>query len=220
MIIGYTLLIIALAELCLGLWFLTRKNRNQTMLWYGLFAISSAIYVGANGLGYATDQIMGRWAENLAWSGGAMATAFYLPFSYSLPISRRPLRELAILALWPVALFAPGFLFSNAFVIQQRMVNFGNGYETKQGPYMWFFLLFMAVYWIWSITNHFRVFTKGDSTTKRNVGIILVGTLGSLLVTTYFDVFIPLNEVSRIGFIGSIMTIFWLGSALYVLLKK
>lgn len=220
MTIGVILVIIAAGELILGLWFLTRRSRNQTMLWYGLFAISSAVYVGSNGLGFILDVGFGRMAENFGWAGGALATACYLPFSYSFPIPRRPIRELLILVIWPVLIFVPGFLFSNAFLAQERIVSFGTGYQTVEGPYFWLFIIFLAVYWGWSIGNHIRVFVRGDGATRGNVGIILVGTLLSLIVTMYFDVLKPITAVSTLGYVGSLMTTFWLGSALYVLLKK
>lgn len=220
MTIGIILLVIAAGELVLGLWFITQRSRNQTTLWYGLFALGSAVYVGANGLGFVSDVQYGKLAENFAWAGGAIATAFFLPFSYSFPIPRRPLRELVILALWPALLFIPGFLFSGAFITQQRIVHFGNGYKTAQGPYMWFFLVFLAVYWLWSLANLIGTIRRSDGTNRRNTNIILGGTLVSLVLTSYFDVFIPLTEPSRVGYIGSLMTIVWLGSALYVLMKK
>lgn len=218
--IGYILLAIAVAEAWLGLWFIIRYPKNQTTVWYGLFALSSAVYVGANGFGYVDWFITGQLAEHLAWAGGAMSTIFFLPFSFSFPIARRTYRELLPWVIWPLIIFVPGFLFTNAFVLQHAVVRFGHGYRTAEGPYLWLFLLLLVGYWGVSIYNLASRFTKSGGVHRSQLRILLIGTIISLAVTVYGDVYLPLTSITRIGYIGSLFTVFWLGSATYILLRK
>lgn len=67
MLIGAAFFLIALAEIVLGLFLVTRYERNQATFWYGLFAIGVAMYVGSNGLGYLRDNLY--IAERLGWVG-------------------------------------------------------------------------------------------------------------------------------------------------------
>src|SRR5262245_50225354 len=110
---GSFLLLIAVAELCLGIWFLTQYQKNQATSWYGLFAIATAIYVASNGLGYLINNFY--IAERFGWVGGIMTATFILPFSFSFPLPQKPIQQLLPLVLWPLAVFIPGFLLTDIF---------------------------------------------------------------------------------------------------------
>lgn len=220
MIIGIILLVIALAELGLGLKFLFSSQRNQTTIFYGLFAIGSAVYVSSNGFGYLGWPFNPQLAESFGWAGGALATIFFLPFSFSFPIPRRTFRELWVLVVWPLLIFIPGFIFTDLLVRHRGVIAFGQGYKTDTGPYMWVFLLFIAVYWLWSICNFVLSYRKTDGIHRSQMRIILFGTLVSVTGTLIMDVYEPLRHVSHYGYVGSLLTAFWLGSSAYILLKK
>ncbi len=220
MIIGYILLLIALAEFFLGLYLIFRYQRSQATMWYGLFAIAISVYVGANGLGYVNTVVTGQWAEHIAWVGGMATAMFFLPFSYTFPLPRRSARELVPLAIWPLAIIIPGLLFTNLFVQQQSIVRFGQGYKTATGPYFWFMILIFLVYWIWAITNLIIRLRKSDGTHRQYLQLILIGIFLSLLVSAIFDIYMPLTHVTRYGYIGSLFSTIWLGFTSYIILKK
>lgn len=220
MTIGIILMVIALAELGLGLWFLTDKNRNQATFWFGLFAISSAIYVGSNAFGYLGGPINPQMAEHYGWAGGALATIFFLPFTLSFPVPRRSMRELWTIIIWPLVIFIPAFIYSDLLVKNRAILKFGQGYTAQSGPYLWFFLLFVAVFWTWSIWNLIVSYRRTDGLHRQNLAIILVGTLISVIVTLFMDVYAPLTRVSHYGYVGALCTAFWFASSAYILLKK
>ena len=159
-------------------------------------------------------------AESLGWVGGALATIFFLPFSFSFPIARRSFRELWTVVIWPLLVFVPGFLVTDLFINQRALSRFGEGYETASGPYMWVFILFLIVYWSWSIYNLVLSYRKLDGIHHKQLQIILFGTMISLSATLFMDVYIPLTQVSHIAYVGSLFTVVWLGSSTYILLKK
>ena len=153
MIIGVILLVIAIAELFLGLRFIFGYEKRQATIWYGLFCIGVATYVGANGLGFITDS----WfiGERIGWIGGIFAAILFLPFSYSFPIARRSLCELLPLVLWPAVIFIPALLLTDIFLLDQAIISYSEGYQTAVGQYFWFMLLVFAFYWLWAIINVF-----------------------------------------------------------------
>lgn len=218
--IGYVLLLLSFAEFFLGLYFLTRYKNQQSTFWYGLFCIGVAIYVGMNGMGYTNALIAGRFAEHLSWAGGALATAFFLPFTYTFPLPRWRVSESLPWAVWPVVLFVPGFLFSNIFVVQQGIVRFGEGYKTATGEFFWFFLLFFVSYWIWSIVNLVRSYRIADGIRRLQLKVLLLGVLLSLAGSTVFDIYMPLTNVVRYGYMGSLFTSAWVGVTSYIILKR
>ncbi|GEM_PF-5498247 len=218
--IGWTLLLIAIAEFFLGIWFLTRYQRNQATLWYGLFAISASIYVGANGLGYANWLITGQLAEQLAWVGGINTAFFFLAFSFSYPLPIRNNKEIFPWVLWPVGVFTLGILFSEAFIGHQHIVVFGKGYTTDTGSLFWLMILVFGIYWIWSVTNFIRRARALDGVFRRNIQLILAGIFCSLLVSSVFDIYMPLTNVTRFGYVGSLFTSVWLGFTSYIILRK
>lgn len=219
MLIGIILIVIAVAELCLGVFFLNRYQKNQATMWYGLFAISVAKYVGANGLGY-TGWIDGQLAEHLAWIGGMSTAFFFLPFSYSYPLPLRPVRELWTLALWPLVIFFPGLLWTGAFIGQRGIVKFGEGYTTDMGPYFWFMIFVFGTYWLWAIWNLSKRLGSTDGIHRRNIQLILGGIITSLIVSAVFDIYFPLADITRYGFLGSLFTSVWFGFTSYILVRK
>lgn len=218
--IGWLLLVIALAELCLGLFFLFRYQKNQATFWYGLFAISAALYVGSNGLGYADALISGQMAEQLAWIGGMNTAFFFLAFSYSFPLPVKNNKEVLPWVVWPAGLFTLGILFTDVFIGRQVIPLFGEGYTTDAGPLFWFMVTTFGLYWVWSVTNFIRRARVSDGVFRRNIQLILAGIFCSLAVSSVFDIYMPLTNVTRFGYVGSLFTSVWLGFTSYIILKK
>lgn len=220
MITGTILVILALAQLILGLRFIFGYQRSQTLVWYGLFMVGVALYVGANGLGYLKLLLTQGQAEHLAWTGGALTATFILPFSFVFPLQRKSARELLPWVLWPLLIFVPGILWTNAFILQKANVNFGNGYMTQPGSFFPFFLIFFALYWLWALVNLVRSYRGTDGIHRQQVKIFLIGTLVSVLISSYFDILRPLTSATQFGYVGSLCSSIWFGFTAYILLKK
>lgn len=218
--IGWLLIAIALVEVWLGFWFLTKYQKNQATLWYGLFSFAAALYVGANGFGYLGEYISGDTAEHLAWTGGFMTAVFFLPFSFNFPLPTKSTQEVLPWVLWPAAIFIPGLLFTDLFVARSSIVAFGPGYATATGDFFWSMIVIFAGYWLWSLTNLVRAWRRADGMHKRNVQLVTVGIIVSLLVSAAFDIILPLNAATKYGFVGSLFTSVWLGVTGYILVKK
>lgn len=218
MVIGYILLVIALVEFILGLWFIFRYQKSQATIWFGLFCIGSSIYVGGNGIGFVIDNV--SFAERIGWAGGALATTFFLPFSYTFPIARRTVRELLPWVLWPTIFFCFGSLFTDLIVEDIGLISYRVGYRTADGPYFWTFLVFFAVYWIWALWNLAFTIRKSDGYHRWQAKMVITGIIASLIVSTIFDITLPLITVSHFGYVGSFFTSIWLGFTSYILLKR
>lgn len=218
-LIGIILFVIALSELAIGLRFLFRYQRSASTIFYGLFALGTALYVGANGLGYGGH--IPLWiGERLSWCGGALATILFLPFVYSYPTPQRSMRELLPLVVWPILLFIPAMLFTDLIVRAPESTVFGNGYRTATGDYFWAFLVFYAVYWLWSLIVLGRRMVASDGIHRHNLQLVFTGIILSLSAATIFDVVIPITSASQLGFIGSLMTSAWLGVTAYILVRR
>lgn len=218
MIIGYILTIIAATEVILGLYFLVRYQKSPTSVSYGLFALGSAVYVGANGLGYLSGSFL--IGERLGWLGGFLATVFYLPFSQSFPIPKKRWRELFPWILWPLLLFGGGILFTNMFITVSGLSRFGEGYKIATGAYFWLLLVFLLSYWTWSVTNLIRAHRISGGSQRKLVKYVMIGTFISLAGSLIFDVAIPLIVPNNFGYVGSLLTSAWLGMTAYILVKK
>lgn len=220
MIIGFILLLIAIAEVALGVWFLTKYQRNQATMWYGLFAIGAAIYVASNGYGFLFNSIQGDLTERFGWLGGGILTAFFLAFSFTFPLPKKKLSELLPLVIWPLAVFIPGFLWTDVFLHRQPLIHYGTGYQTAPGPFFWFFVVYFAVYWMWAITNLVIRLRVSDGLHRWMIRMVLFGILASLAVSSVFDITLPLVTTSRFGYVGSLFTSVWLGFTSYIILRK
>ncbi len=218
MIIGYILTLLGVIEVGLGLYFLFRYQKSPATISYGMFALGSAVYVGANGIGYLTGSFF--IGERLGWVGGILATIFFLPFSLSFPFPRKSWQELLPWIAWPTAIFVLGLLFTDLFIEQSGTVKFGEGYKTATGEYFWLMTLFIAIYWIWSIANLVRSHHISGGFQRRILQYVLVGTIISLSGAIIFDVIYPLVETSKLGFLGSIFNVAWLGMTAYILVKQ
>lgn len=219
MTIGFILLVLALAELVIGIRFLFRYQRSTTSVFYGFFCFSVALYVGANAIGFL-HVANGNTAERLGWAGGAIATAFFLPFTYVFPLPQRTGRELFPWAFWPVLLFGFGMLFSDVFIQTPGVINYGQGYQTTTGSYFWVFLIFFGFYWLWSLVNLARSYQHSDGIHRIQIRVIIVGIVFSLIAASIFDIILPLITPSPFGYVGSLLTSAWLGATTYILLKK
>lgn len=216
--IGWLLIAISLVEVWLGFWFLTKYQKNQATMWYGLFAWAIALYVGANGLGYLINNFY--IAERFGWIGGIMTAALILPFSFSFPLPLRPVRELAILAIWPAAVFIPGFWLTDIFITNQGLIDYRGGYQTLVGQYFWFALTFFAIYWLWALVNLFRAMQRSEGRPQWQLRTILIGLVVSLLFSVAFDIILPLVTSSTFGYVGSLFSSIWVGMTAYILVKK
>lgn len=218
MIIGYLLTALAAVEVFLGLYFLFRYVKSPATISYGLFALGSAVYVGANGVGYLTGSFY--IGERLGWTGGILATIFFLPFSFSYPYPRKSWQDLLPWIAWPVAIFVSGLLFTDLFITQGSTVKFGAGYRTATGEYFWLILLFVAIYWLWSLVNLAKGYKISVGIQHRVLQYVLIGTIISLSGTILFDVIYPLVATSKFGFLGSLFNMAWLGMTASILVRK
>lgn len=218
MTIGIILTTLGVFELFVGLYFLLKYQRSPAILFYALFAFGSAIYVGANGLGYTFDSYL--LGERASWIGGILATTFFLPFSMSYPYSRHSYRELLPWVVWPILVFGFGTAFTELFIRNIGAAHFAYGYKTSTGDFFWLLLVFIGMYWVWSIFNILKSMRSSVGVQRRLTMYILLGTTVSLLASISFDIIVPLIFVSRIGYLGSLMNAAWLGTTTYILLKK
>lgn len=218
MAIGYVLLALATIESLLGIWFIVRYQKSASTIFYGLFCIGVAVYVGANGLGQIKDIF--DIGERFSWAGGAMATALFLPFSFSFPVPRRTSRELLPLVLWPLIIFPLAMIFTDLFIRTEGIVSYREGYQTAAGSFFWFFLTFFAVYWLWAIGNLVTSHRSSDGIHRWQLKMILIGIGASLSVSVAFDIILPLLIRSPFGYVGSLMTSVWLFVTAYIVLKK
>lgn len=218
MLIGLILLAIALTEFFLGLYFIFRYEKQQSTMWWGLFFIGASIYVGANGVGFLWDNLY--FAERFGWAGGALATSFFLPFSFSFPTPQRSVRELLPWVVWPIIVFGFGSLFTNLFIEEQGIISYREGYQTAAGKFFWLYILFFTTYWVWAIANLVKSFLRSDGIHRWILKIILIGILTSLLVSTIFDITLPLISKSRFGYLGSLFTSVWVLFTGYILVAK
>lgn len=220
MTIGAVLIGLAIIELILGLYFIFRYEKRQSTIWYGLFCMGVAVYVGANGLGYTGKIISGNTAEHFSWVGGLIATTFFLPFSFSFPVSRKKISELLPQVVWPLVVFLPGLLFTDVFIVHRFIQNFSKGYSVVEGQYLWLFLLFFAMYWIWAITNLLRSYQISDGIQKKHIRVLLFGLLISLAASWIFDIYISLVSDTSLGYLGSLLTSAWLGVTAWIIRKS
>lgn len=219
--IGWILIIIAVAEFFLGFWFLTKYQKNQATFWYGLFSMGAAVYVMSNGFGFLG---LGdpNYTEKVGWSAGAFLTACFLGFSYSFPLPRKTMSELLPLVIWPIIVFVPAILFTTLIIgfSDNQLFNYKTGYMTASGPYFWTFMLFFGAYWTWSIRNLIINYVKSDGIHRWQMGNILFGVATSLVVSITFDIIFPLVVLTKFGYIGSLATSVWLGFTSYIIVKK
>lgn len=221
MLIGIILLIIALTELFIGFWFLVKYKNNQATFWYGLVCLGVTLYVGANGIGYLGIFLNGNIAERIAWLGALLFTISFLSFVYSYPVVKKKAADLMVLIIWPLAVFAPVFLWTNFIIKNNGILHYREGYTRAFGEYFWYFLIFFLVYWLWSIIILGQRLKDSDGLHRRNLMIILWGVLISLFAGVIFDIILPLTHpLSNFGYIGSLFTSVWLGVTSYILLKK
>lgn len=221
MTIGVILLVLAFTELMIGLRFIFSYERGQASVWYGLFAISVSIYVCFNGLGYTGYVVDGNYAERFAWLGAVMLTTFFLPFVYSFPYSSKKVSEVISWVAWPILIFGGGFIGTELFVKSNKLYNYRSGYQRVMGEYMWVFLVFFFAYWVWSIFELSRRLRKSDGIHKSQIILVLFGIIISLLVSTIFDIILPITAgLNPYGYIGSLFTSAWLIATSYILIKR
>jgi hypothetical protein len=220
MIIGWILIALALTELLIGLRFIFGYQKNQTTLWYGLFMIGVAVYVGSNGFGYLNPSHSATFAEHLGWAGGILATVLFLPFSYSFPVIRKSNSEMWALVMWPILIFVPAVMGTDLIIKHQAIMQLTHGYTSQPGPYLWAYIAVFCGYWLWSIINMVVGIQHSDGINRRHVSLLLVGVLVSLGIAIYTDMYMTLTSVMNIGYLGSLATSIWFGFTSYILLKK
>ncbi|MEK7637601.1 MAG: histidine kinase N-terminal 7TM domain-containing protein [Patescibacteria group bacterium] len=218
MLIGYILILISLAELVLGIFLISRYQRSQAKIWYGLFCIAIAIYVGGNGLGYLRNNLY--IAERVGWVGGILTAIFILPFSFTFPLPRKRFSELWPLVIWPAIIFVPAILATNILLNNNGEISYRLGYSTLKGPYFWAMLGLFGVYWVWALINLFWRRSHSDGIHRWQLNSLLLGIVVSLVVSVTTDIIFPLVTKSTIGYVGSLFSAVWLGFTAYIILRK
>jgi hypothetical protein len=220
MIIGFILLAIAVVQVIIGLNLIFKYQRSASPIFYAFFSFAVALYAGANGLGFTglfqNDGIF----ETLAWTGGMLTAVFILPFSYAFPQKRKTNSELLALSIWPFIIIVGGLLFSDLFIIPQKIANYGTGYTTLAGSYFWFMILIFAVYWIWAVRNLWLSFRTSGGFNRWMLRVLLIGLVVSVLTSTVFDIIFPLTMPTRFGYIGSLLSAIWVGATGYIMVRK
>lgn len=215
--IGAILVIVAILDLVLAFWFFLAYTRvSYATRWYGLFSLSVALYVGANGLGYL-NIISSGTAESFAWAGGMLTAVFFLSFSYTFPVPTRTTASLFPWVFWPGIIFLAGFLGGDIFIQNNELSPTGYSLVAGQGFYL--AVLIFITYWTWSIINLLRSMSKTDGRMRLNLKIILFGVFVSLLTSIVFDILLPIRSVTGVGYLGSVATTIWLFTTTYIIVK-
>jgi len=219
MLIGYILLAIAAVEIYIGLVLLFRYQHSLATVFYGLFSISVALYAGSNGFAYVQTIFSNNAAEYLSWVGAMPIAAFLLSFSFSFPAPKRQLRELIPWIIWPLVIFIPGLLFTDLF-IQHTTIPFVPGQKTSSGALLWFFLLIFGIYMVWAFRNLIVSYKTTTGYYRWLLKILIIGLILSFIVSSIFDITIPLITETNFGYIGSLFTSVWVIITGYIMLKK
>lgn len=220
MLIGYILLVIAAAQVLIGLTLIFRYQKKPATIFYGLFALSAAVIVAANGIGYLSNTVPANTLETITWSSAILLPIFFLGFCFSFPIPRRPIREILPLIIWPIFIFPLAIISSDSIIIHRHIEAFRDNYAVSPGQLMWMYIVVFSVYWIWGIYLLIKEHTKSTGYYRWFIRIVIISVFISLTTSVYFDLIQPIANTSRYSFIGSLFTAVWVIITSYLMLKK
>ncbi len=213
MLVGYLLLILAVAQISIGAFFLIRHNRKLSRVSFGLLALCSALYVGTNGVSMAHWVGHQNILEILIWVEITLITCSFFLFSFSFPFLKKNGSNLVPLLGWPILFFVTSLAFT-PIVVSFQTDSVANGqYTINAGPFIWQFALFLVIYISWAminLTKRQHLAQDGQRITLRTNAYFAL--LWALAVIT-FDIVLPLLGIMTFSYIGSIISAIWIITA-------
>jgi hypothetical protein len=220
MIVGYLLLILAIMQIVIGTYLISRYTHNLSTISYGVFAWCSAIYVGANGIGFTRLVSNPNIPEMIAWTGGVLVTCAFFFFSFNYPLPKRSLISLLPLLAWPVLFFVPALLFSHLVIVYQSNVLYGEPYHIHYGSFFWQFIIFLIVYWSWAITNLVKHLSSTYGTQRSVLNSVLLFATTWMVSALFFDIILPMAGHSTLSFMGSLVSAVWVIATTRIILRQ
>lgn len=218
---GYLLIIIGLAEVVLGLWFIFRYKRSPMNTWYLAFVFSVAFWVLANAgiYFYANNLDQAQFYNELTWLGGVFIAFTFLFFSFYFPISLKPVKGYYyLLIIIPLILFIYLIFFSDLFVTGMAFEDYNQQFFT--GSLFFLFPVYFFIYWTWALVNLIRKLKRTDGAHIQQLKLLLAGVLISSVIIIIFDIIYPLLGKAVVSGLGPEFTLVWLGFTTYIILKK
>ncbi|MFA5070530.1 MAG: histidine kinase N-terminal 7TM domain-containing protein [Patescibacteria group bacterium] len=221
---NFILIPIAILELILGLYILSRRPRSAVSVSFAIFCFSVALWVFSNGFGYvleSPDSFKVFWWY-LTFPSASLIASVFLYFSWVFPYKSKEIRLREYLAvIIPTVVFSLVIAFSDIFI---KGIDFNlNPPPFIFGPFYHVFAIYFLFFWIGALINLIIKYKKSDGIHRWQLKYLLIGVflssifgMGTNLLLPYF---FHLKTLSY-DFIGPGSSIIWLGMVSYIIWKK
>lgn len=220
---NFILIPIAILELILGIYILSRRPRSAVSVSFAIFCFSVALWVFSNGFGYVATTKMYQWFWwNLTFPAASAIVSVFLFFSWIFPYKSKLIRvKDYLLVITPALFFSALLIFTDWFI---KDINYAKSPpQFVFGPFFHVFGVYFLIYWIGAFINLLLKYKKSDGIHRWQLKYLLWGLAFSSVFGMATNLLLPwvMNLITfYYDFIGPASSIIWLGMVSYIIWKK
>lgn len=208
-IIGSILLLVALAEFGLLIFFL-RYVRTITILSYLGFIAGIALWVGANGISFLQIEGDITSIQKFAYLGGTLLISSFLVFAHSFPYPvHKSINTLKYFPVIAVMVFGYMLFGSNYFFSTEHY--FLKGYDMivtrSSGLSVW--TVFFLVVWALAVYELLCRYRQPQTTQKLRIYYLLIGIAITSVIGITSDVIMPYFAIPNYAWVGPLFSVVW-----------
>jgi len=205
------LIIIAIANLILGLFSYFRNRKSKINLTWGVSCSTVVFWTIAMVLYRSTDQ-----ESSIFWCKILYISATLIPSTLLFFTILFPSEDFSFSKLQKFLIFFPNFIIIlliswPGFIIKDVIWRFGQEKEIIWGPGYPLYALYIIGYFSYLLFNLFKKYQRSSGLLKMQLKYMFVGILCSILFGTIFNLFLPSFGNFRFNWLGQITTIFYIG---------
>lgn len=220
---NFALIPIAILELILGIYILSRRPRSAVSVSFAILCFSVALWVFGNGLGFILEISNLKWVlYNMVFLAASMIAGSFLYFSWIFPFKSKIIRlRDYLLVILPVIFFGATLIFTDWFIkgmdYSQRITQYYFGFLYHV------FAVYFIFFWVGAFINLIIKYRKSDGIHRWQLKYLLWGVALSSIFGMGYNLIIPWVTgltVQTYDFIGPGSSIIWLGMVSYIIWKK
>lgn len=217
---GIILIVLAGLELALLVYLLFTRSKGHVLYSFTIFTLGVIFWVMGNGL----FRLVKTNGAALFWTNlnyiAALAIAIGLVyFSFAFPYLEKQISK-CIKTFWIIIFIAVGYLmFFTNIIIDNVTGPIDDRYVHEGSMHIIYSIVFLLLF-IWALVNLYRKYKTTSGFQKWQIGVLLIGLVGSGVIGTLFNLFLPSFGGPQYFYLGPESSVIWLGLTSYIVFKK
>lgn len=214
------ILIIALANIILGLFIISKYRKILGNIFFGLMCVSGGLWALTNGLLYSNFFENYYLVIKILFVFAILAPLFYLLFAYHFPIKTKLYSKTSNYIIYFIPSILIIFVILGVFKIQTVLIVDKQVYQPVVFHDFLIFSVYFFYYVSWGVILLLQKYFGNLGIYKIQIRLVILATLITFALTGFVSIILPLLGISNYDWLGGIFTSIFFFIVGYLLFYK